>query len=200
VDRERGRPFIGMNIVGGGWGGRPHEDGVNTAVSICQGDVRNIPLELQEAYYPILIERFALRPDSGGAGQYRGGLGLELRVRALQELFVSRNVERVQCPPWGLWGGQPGATPTSIVERADGQQEEITRSLHRLPLAAGDTITLKSAGGGGWGDPARRDRALIAQDLRLGYVTPARAAADYGAVGEPAASVSEPIETAVGER
>ena len=77
-----GRRFLLMNIFGGGWGGRPHEDGESASVSICQGDVRNAPIELQEIQYPFLIERCALRPDSGRAGYYRGGLGIEMIYRA----------------------------------------------------------------------------------------------------------------------
>ncbi|HZU04580.1 MAG TPA: hydantoinase B/oxoprolinase family protein [Chloroflexota bacterium] len=185
MDRERGRRFICMNILGGGWGGRPHEDGPSAAVSICQGDVRNVPLELQEAYYPLLFERFRLRPDSGGAGKHRGGLGLELRVRALQDLFVNRSLERVTCRPWGLRGGRPGAPPLNIVERTDGTREEIARGISRFPLAAGDVLTILTAGGGGWGDPRERDPQRLAEDLRLGYVTPA-GAAEYGVTPDAA--------------
>ncbi|MBX5490241.1 MAG: hydantoinase B/oxoprolinase family protein [Chloroflexi bacterium] len=170
-DRARGRPFIAMGITGGGWGGRPHEDGPSATVSICQGDVRNVPVELQEAYYPLLVERLALRPDSGGDGQYRGGLGVELRVRALQDLAVNRSIERAQCAPWGLHGGQPGAPPCNIVERADGRREEYAHTISRLPLAEGDVITILTGGGGGWGAPARRDPSLRARDRLRGYVT-----------------------------
>jgi N-methylhydantoinase B len=170
-DQERGRPFICLSITGGGWGGRPHEAGPSAAVSICQGDVRNVPLELQEAYYPLHFERLALRADSGGAGQHRGGLGIELRVRALQEMAVNRHAERVQCAPWGLWGGQPGAPPLNIVERTDGRREEYARSIARLPLAAGDVVAILTGGGGGWGDPAARDPAEAREDRLRGYVT-----------------------------
>jgi N-methylhydantoinase B len=187
MDRERGRRFIGMSIFGGGWGGRPHEDGVSAAVSICQGDVRNVPLELQEAYYPILFERMELRPDSGGAGQHRGGLGLELRVRALQDMFANRSMERVGCPPWGLRGGHDGARPHNVVERANGEREEISKGMNRHPLAAGDVITMLTAGGGGWGDPAERNPAEVWADLERGYVTPEQAQADYGAVASDTA-------------
>ncbi len=82
--RPDGRRFLLMNIFGGGWGGRPREDGESASVSICQGDVRNAPVELQEMQYPFLIERFALRQDSGGAGRHRGGLGVEPHQRELR--------------------------------------------------------------------------------------------------------------------
>ena len=100
--RPDGRRFLLMNIFGGGWGGRPHEDGESASVSICQGDVRSAPIELQEIQYPFLVERFALRTDSGGAGEHRGGLGVELTYRALQKCVANVNCERTKDPPWGL--------------------------------------------------------------------------------------------------
>ncbi len=116
--RPDGRRFLLMNIFGGGWGGRPHEDGESAAVSICQGDVRNTPIELQEIQYPFLIERFALRADSGGAGEHRGGLGVELTYRALQKCVANINCERTKDPPWGLHGGKPGAVNEALLTRA----------------------------------------------------------------------------------
>ena len=81
TDPRTGRRFLCQTIMGGGWGGRPHEDGENATVSMCQGDVQNAPVELQEIYYPVVIERQRLREGSGGAGKFRGGLGIEV-VRA----------------------------------------------------------------------------------------------------------------------
>src|SRR5258708_37090128 len=97
-----------MNIFGGGWGGRPHEDGESASVSICQGDVRSAPVELQEIQYPFLIERFALRTDSGGAGEYRGGVGVELTYRAPQKAVPPGHAQRPKDPPRGLRGATPG--------------------------------------------------------------------------------------------
>ena len=91
-----------MNIFGGGWGGRPDEDGELASVSVCQGDVRNTPVELQEIKYPVLVDRHALRSDSGGAGRFRGGLGLEVTYRMLQPCKANINCERTLDPPWGL--------------------------------------------------------------------------------------------------
>ncbi|HZT50994.1 MAG TPA: hydantoinase B/oxoprolinase family protein, partial [Stellaceae bacterium] len=81
---KTGKRFVVQSLEGGGWGGRPHEDGESASVSICQGDVRNTPVELQEIKYPFLIEEHRLRPDSGGVGRHRGGLGLALTYRCLQ--------------------------------------------------------------------------------------------------------------------
>jgi len=177
---DNGKRFLLMNIFGGGWGGRPHEDGEDASVSICQGDVRNTPIELQEIHYPFLVDYHRLRPDSGGPGKYRGGLGVELRYRCLQSSTVNVNFERIHTPPWGLNGGKPAATNIGLVTRADGS-ERVVRKETNIPLKAGDLVTFCTAGGGGYGDPRERSRQAIEEDVRLGYVTPEAAARDYGA-------------------
>jgi N-methylhydantoinase B len=177
--RPDGRRFLLMNIFGGGWGGRPHEDGESASVSICQGDVRSAPIELQEIQYPFLIEKFALRTDSGGAGEHRGGLGVDLTYRALQKCVANVNNERTQDPPWGLAGGRPGAVNEAVLTRHGGGEEKL-RKATGVVLEPGDRLTFRTAGGGGWGDPRRRDRDEIARDVAAGYVSRAAAARDYG--------------------
>jgi N-methylhydantoinase B len=168
-----------MNIFGGGWGGRPHEDGESASVSICQGDVRSAPIELQEIQYPFLIERFALRTDSGGAGRYRGGLGVDLSYRALQDCVANVNCERTIDPPWGLNGGKPGAVNDATLIRRDGSERKLKKATG-VTMAAGDRLIFSTAGGGGWGDPRQRERQAIADDVRAGYVSPEAARRDYG--------------------
>jgi N-methylhydantoinase B len=177
--RDDGRRFLLMNIFGGGWGGRPHEDGESAAVSICQGDVRSAPIELQEIQYPFLVEEFALRMDSGGAGEHRGGLGVDLTYRALQDCVANVNCERTKDPPWGLHGGAPGAVNEAVVVSAHGRRE-VLRKATGVVLARGDRLTFRTAGGGGWGDPRRRAREAIEGDIAAGYVSRAAAMRDYG--------------------
>jgi N-methylhydantoinase B len=184
-----GRRFLLMNIFGGGWGGRPHEDGESASVSICQGDVRSAPIELQEIQYPFLIERFALRTDSGGAGKHRGGLGVELTYRALQACVANVNCDRTKDPPWGLYGGEPGAVNEAVLARHDGSTQKLLKATG-VTLAAGDRLTFRTAGGGGWGDPRERDRGDIARDIAAGYVSPDGARRDYGYA--PPASAPNP--------
>jgi N-methylhydantoinase B len=174
-----------MNIFGGGWGGRPHEDGESASVSICQGDVRSAPIELQEIQYPFLIERFALRADSGGAGEHRGGLGVELSYRALQACVANVNCDRTKDPPWGLHGGKPGAINEAELVRNDGSAQKLLKATG-VALAAGDRLTFRTAGGGGWGDPHERDHSDIARDVAAGYVSPDAARRDYDYVPAPA--------------
>ncbi|MFZ3359699.1 MAG: hydantoinase B/oxoprolinase family protein, partial [Xanthobacteraceae bacterium] len=99
---KTGRRFVVQSLEGGGWGGRPYEDGESGTVSVCQGDVRNGSIEGIELKCPVLVESRALRPDSCGAGKYRGGLGIDMRVRNLVEgLWNFEQTRRTQCPPWG---------------------------------------------------------------------------------------------------
>jgi N-methylhydantoinase B len=185
--RPDGRRFLLMNIFGGGWGGRPHEDGESASVSICQGDVRSAPIELQEIQYPFLVERIALRTDSGGAGRHRGGLGVELTYRALQACVANVNCDRTKDPPWGLHRGKPGAVNEAEVVRADGSRQKLLKATG-VALAAGDRLTFRTAGGGGWGDPHARDRGDIARDVAAGYVSPEAARRDYGYVAAQASA------------
>jgi N-methylhydantoinase B len=170
IDRRTGRRFLCQTIMGGGWGGRAHEDGENATVSICQGDVQNAPIELQEIYYPVLIEHHRLREDSGGAGKFRGGLGVEISVRVLCDALTNINVERQRTPPWGLFGGQCGEAAKAFVKRSPDEPGEWLAKRPGYPLKKGGSVTFSTAGGGGYGPAAERPRELIERDRRLGYV------------------------------
>lgn len=176
---DTGARYVLINIYGGGWGGRSDRDGESCSVSICQGDVRNTPVELQEIHYPFLIECLKLREDSGGQGRFRGGLGLETRYRSLGRSTININIERTREPPWGVEGGRAGQENRAMIRRADGSERHVKKETN-IALAAGDTVSFWTAGGGGYGDPATRDRRQIEADLRAGYVTPQSAARDYG--------------------
>jgi N-methylhydantoinase B len=173
---DDGSRFLLLNIFGGGWGGRPQEDGESASVSICQGDVRNTPIELQEIKYPFLIEQHGLRPDSGGAGRYRGGLGVVMTYRCLQKCKVNINLERTTDPPWGLHGGGEGAFNLAIITRSNGPETTVNKETE-IELQAGDRVTFLTAGGGGYGDPSERSRQDIERDLAEGFVSPAGAVA-----------------------
>src|SRR3990167_4641340 len=120
TDESTGRRFVCLNMMGGGWGGRPTGDGPSAAVSICQGDVRNTPIELLESRYPLFFEKLSLREHSGGAVRFRAGLGVELAVRSRYPAAVNFNLERTLCAPWGLWGGRPGTTRAAEGQSSPG--------------------------------------------------------------------------------
>jgi N-methylhydantoinase B len=176
---DDGRRFLLMNIFGGGWGGRPSGDGESAAVSICQGDVRNVPVEVQETNYPFVVEHFGLRPDSGGAGAHRGGLGTEITYRCLQKTTANINLERTVDPPWGIHDGAAGKVNRATIRRTDGSVSEVTKQTN-IPLGPNDTVTFLTAGGGGFGNARDRSHEAIEDDLREGLITPDGAAADYG--------------------
>ena len=178
MNSKTGRRYVCQNIIGGGWGGRPFEDGVSSAVSMCQGDVKNTPIELQELYYPLLYECHAFRTDSGGAGKFRGGNGVEVRVKPLENCFLSRNTDRIKCPPWGLLGGAAAMVNETRIER-DGKDEQLPGKFSQMQIHRGETVTFLTAGGGGYGAPGERKAAAVARDVELGYSSPQNARKNY---------------------
>ena len=171
-----------QTIEGGGWGGRPSEDGESGSVSVCQGDVRNAPIESIEQKCPVIVEARELLPDTGGPGKFRGGLGLRLQVKALEEgRWGLPPHRRNTYPPWGLWGGKLGRGGTNWVktpEDADWKQTPI----YRLPVTKGTVIRAQTTGGGGWGDPLDRDPERVLLDVLNRYVSRQGARDDYGVV------------------
>jgi N-methylhydantoinase B len=182
-----GRSFVLQTIEGGGWGGRPWEDGESATVSVCQGDVRNAPVETIELKTPVLVEQRTLRQDSGGAGKFRGGLGMTTQMRnTIEGRWSLSNAGRRIDPPWGLWGGKPGAASQNLVrppDEAEFHNEDASRRLS----APGTSVMARTAGGGGWGDPLERDPARVLEDVLEGYVSLASARDDYGVVVDPQA-------------
>ena len=179
---KTGRRFVVQSLEGGGWGGRPFEDGESGTVSVCQGDVRNGSIEGIELKCPVLVESRALRRDSGGAGKYRGGLGLDTQVRNLVEGHWNfEQTRRTKCPPWGLWGGTAGESGGYLLRLP---QESDFRQLAgaRLPVPVGASAIVRTGGGGGWGDPCERDTQLVVDDVREELITRKAARDLYGVV------------------
>jgi N-methylhydantoinase B len=176
------RRFVVQSIEGGGWGGRPFEDGESGTVSVCQGDVRNGSIEGIELKCPVLVEGRALRTDSGGAGKYRGGLGIDMRVRNLIEgKWNFELVKRNQCPPWGLWGGEPGEYGTYLLREPGEGEFRAARGVHR-PVPVGSEVIVRTGGGGGWGDPFERDVNAVRADVQEEFVSRQAARERYGVV------------------
>jgi N-methylhydantoinase B len=182
TDPRTQKPFVLQSIEGGGWGGRPHEDGESASVSVCQGDVRNAPIESLEIKAPVLIEERRLRTDSGGAGTFRGGLGLDVTIRNLSETSWNLSQGRRRtCPPWGLWGGREGAVSDYLLKYPDKEQwESVDISRHTVPR---DTLVkIRTSGGGGWGSPLERDPEKVRWDVLEGFVSLQAAREEYGVV------------------
>src|SRR6266568_1916718 len=145
--------FIGtFEPLGGGWGAKRTEDGVSATVCINDGDTHNSPNEQAEFKFPIVVESYALVPDSGGAGRRRGGLGVERVVRARTNMVVNNQSERAHCRPWGLNGGLDGSG-NAVELRIGGQWKSDFPNAKLLvaQLKPGDAFKIRSGGGGGYG-------------------------------------------------
>jgi len=180
TDYRSGERFVSYESVKGGFGARPGKDGIN-AVASTVSNMSNTPIEILEMSFPLRVEEYALVPDSGGAGRFRGGLGVRRVWRVLHgNAHAAVCCERTVTPPFGLAGGRAGGAARLSLIPPRG-------NARRLPgkggfIAAADSLVVVEApGSGGYGPPAERDPAALAEDLRDGYVSAAGARRDYGA-------------------
>ncbi len=159
--------FVYLETLGGGMGARSDADGME-AIHVHLTNTSNLPIEALEHEYALLVDEYALVPDSGGAGRYRGGLGIARQIRAMRDgvVFSVRSDGHVLGAP-GLAGGGAGAT-AHLIRNGD---EELSSKTASLELAAGETIRIETGGGGGFGNPRERDPAALAADLRDGKIS-----------------------------
>jgi N-methylhydantoinase B len=169
-------PMVGG---GGGWNG---EDGSNGAGGNA-GYLKNTPVEINELEVPIEIRRYCLASDSGGAGKYRGGLGLslEFEVRAIQAVATARNRDRSRFQPWGIRSGHAGAKSRFLLNPGTPEEKEL-RNADLVQLSIGDIVSITSSGGGGWGESFDRSTESIEDDVRRGYISEQAARELYGVV------------------
>jgi N-methylhydantoinase B len=184
ISPEDGRLFIvGIGPLGGGWGAKCREDGVSVTVCINDGDTHNSPTEQLESKYPVLVESYRIRQDSGGAGEFRGGLGAEMVVQALSPFSVTTRIDRMHCKPWGLEGGGEAAGNGIAIRHKGVWKEDLPNAkVFNVRLERGDAYKMLSGGGGGFGHPHRRDASKVAEDVREGYVSKEAASRLYGVV------------------
>ncbi|MGD0027067.1 MAG: hydantoinase B/oxoprolinase family protein, partial [Xanthobacteraceae bacterium] len=152
----------------------------------------NSPNEQSEVKFPIVVERYALVPDSGGAGRQRGGLGVERVVRARVPMTFNTQVERAHCKPWGLQGGGE-ATGNEAALRLDGKWKTDFPNAKVLVamLKPGDAFRLRSGGGGGYGSPLERPVKDVEADAKQGYISVAAAKNFFGVVLDPKTSEAD---------
>jgi N-methylhydantoinase B len=174
-----GEPFLSREVLGGGSGGRYYADG-NDAIHIVP-DSRNQPAEFTETRFPLLVEKLALRTDSGGAGKRRGGLGYDKHYRALVDCRVIVTADRVRLGCYGVNGGRAGQ-PFRVTVNFDGSARELGGLVDGEPVAAGEIVRVCTTGGGGWGDPLEREPSSVLQDVNEDKVSAQAARTDYGVV------------------
>ena len=184
-----GRPFVWYEYPTGGRGATATANGCSAVARITGGATRDLSVERAEREFPLLCTRYELRADSGGPGRRRGGLGLVKEMRVLdadatQPLGFSCLWDRVKSSPYGLNLGMPGARQQVRVRRASGDYWDARPDLGAketmVPMMPGDTLVMKTSGGGGYGDPLAADAPDVAEDVRAGYLTPKMAEAVYG--------------------
>lgn len=177
---ERGRQHSIVEPQLGGWGACHDRDGLNALYTGYHGDTFNCPVEITEQKNGLMVDRFALTEAPGGEGQYRGGKGVNLDYRILRDdWWVTVAYTRAENGPWGLEGGLSGSTNHIVVRRAGGEAERYS-SCTVLPLGKDDVISVHTATGGGYGDPKKRPREQVLEDIRNGYLTRERALEVYG--------------------
>ncbi len=191
IHPDTGRHFNVFDTAHGGWGGSRHGDGVGPYKSITHADTKDIPVESMEALYPVRLERYEWRCDSAGAGEHRGGLGLQRSFLVLADCYLNLNFERSQCPPWGFQGGLPGETCFGEIEAVDGTRR-IAHKKSAYPVRAGERIHLHTSGGGGFGPPQARASDLVRDDVVRGYVSVQQARELYGVAFDAQGAVDQP--------
>jgi N-methylhydantoinase B len=178
VDYRNGERYVSYETIKGGFGARPTKDGI-TGVAAGISNTMNTPIEILEMSFPVRIERYEIVPDSGGAGRYRGGCGVDRVWRSLGgPIQVSVCCERAKSPPFGLAGGRPGGPARVSVVAPDGSDRELN-SKATFTVPPGGEVWLRAPGSGGFGPPGQRDPQRVEDDVINGYVSPDAAVADY---------------------
>ncbi|MBY4111506.1 hydantoinase B/oxoprolinase family protein [Rhodococcus fascians] len=175
-----GNSYLMREVLGGGSGGRHYADGEDTIHVVP--DSRNLPTEFTESRFPFIVEKLGLAKDSGGAGRYRGGLGYEKHIRMLKDAHFMSIADRSILACWGVKGGKAGGSFSVTLNPGQPNEREFDALTDAEPILAGDTIRIRTTGGGGWGDPLERPIESVEQDVLWGKVSREFAATDYGVV------------------
>jgi N-methylhydantoinase B len=181
IDPVDGGFFAGGEDECCGQGAGMDQDGENALILFVLGESSNVPVEICEERWPILTEKYQLRPDSGGAGKWRGGLGVVKQWQALTDLKLIGTIEQTKAPAWGVDGGQSGKTNSMTISVGLPHQRPMGKASG-WALPAGERLLFEMGGGGGWGDPLDRDPAHVLKDVVGGYVSKESAEREYAVV------------------
>ena len=185
-----GSLFLMSDGVGVGYGARPTSDGIDAVYLIAQ---ENYPAEFLDAIYPVRLRRYAINPDTGGPGRWRGGCGIVREIEVLApEATVSVRIDAVANPPWGVAGGRSASGGRAVVNPGAPNERVLPTISDGHVVRRGDIVRIETGGGGGWGDPFDREPARVLADLRGGFVSREAAECDYGvAIAADGRSVDE---------
>lgn len=180
VNPRTGKMWIEATNEGVGFGGHAKDDGENGIMHLTEPGCHNNPVEVLETKAPLFIERYGLRTDSGGPGEHRGGLGITRVYRFLAPASAVTLVKKTKTRPWGIDSGREGEN-CHVIVRPETVQERVTGMVYEA-MTSGEMLANCSGGGGGWGDPYKRDPAKVLEDVQNGYVSLNSARRDYGVV------------------
>jgi N-methylhydantoinase B len=184
-DPSTGRWYSQYEISNGGTGARPNGDGVSVMDELVV-NVMNTPIEAIETEFPARVERYELVNDSGGAGTWRGGLGVRRQWRMLaDEAIVNLRMDRFKFSSPGIFGAKPARASQAVLNPGTVAERALTSKIAGLRLKRGDLLSVEFAGGGGWGNPHARDPQRVRDDVARDYVSAAGAREDYGVVLTP---------------
>jgi N-methylhydantoinase B len=173
-----GQPSLQYEITGSAYGGANGNDGASGTTTHLS-NLHITPIEILESEFPCRITAFEMVQDSAGAGKFRGGVGYRRSYLMLENAVVVRRADRGKFPPRGIAGGKEGGRNRFVLNPGTLREQDVP-TQGRYELAKGDTFDLQSAGGGGYGDPKKRDRATVARDIAEGYVSREAAEREYG--------------------
>ncbi|WP_336325641.1 hydantoinase B/oxoprolinase family protein [Halovenus sp. HT40] len=177
---SEGNDFQMLEILYGGIPARPGGDGLDG--HSWWPLFRTVPAEYQEAYYPLTIEEYSTREDTGGAGQFRGGHGITKVYTFEEPGAITFQDDRAHTYPWGVEGGKHAQTSEKKLIRADGTEEELPSKVENVAVQPGDKLLFRTAGGGGLGDPLERDPEVVATEVDRGLISEDAAREEYGVV------------------
>jgi len=182
--RDDGAPFIIVDMICGAWGGRPDKDGIEAITNPSQ-NLSNTPVETMESQHPVRVEEYALVPDSCGAGEWRGGLGIVRSYRLLaSEAGLQLRADRMKILPYGLAGGGPATGAINEMTTNAGTHISLPSKINRK-MERGDLVRHVQPGGGGFGDPLTRDPARVAHDVWNTKISAAYARDNHRVVVDP---------------
>ncbi|MEK5520325.1 hydantoinase B/oxoprolinase family protein [Heyndrickxia sp. FSL W8-0423] len=183
IHQDTNEPFLIVEPSVGGWGGADGQDGARGQFCIGDGETYNVPVEVAETRYGIMVDEYSLRSDGAGAGEFIGGSGVIRSYRALSDnQTVSVTFGRNKFVPWGINGGKSGSANEFFIEKANGEVDGPYGIFPRYPLNKGDVVKLVTATGGGYGDPFKRPAEKVARDVRNGYLSIQQAEDEYGVI------------------
>ncbi|MFQ3566969.1 MAG: hydantoinase B/oxoprolinase family protein [Aggregatilineales bacterium] len=190
VDPRNGAPFLAVEPTPGGWGAYHSGDGQDGLINNVNGAFKDLPVEVYESKFPVMIHQYGFRPDTGGAGRFRGGCGIYREYTLGTDGFLSLWFDRSVTPAWGLLGGGTGVGPNVVVTLPDGRQEHLLK-VNRKPIPNGTVVKTHTGGGGGYGSPLERDPWRVREDVIDGYVSLQGAREHYGVVLNDELNVDE---------